>query len=112
MAESERRGLAILLWATDPDDPARCATPFFHAAAAAAMDLEVELYFASRSVRLRAASADISRVPASIARDPRVVTSSCHVTAIGPVSGTNLAALSSAPVRSSASSRSLAMTTS
>ena len=52
MAESERRGLAILLWATDPDDPARCATPFFHAAAAAAMDLEVELYFASRSVRL------------------------------------------------------------
>ncbi len=49
---TERTGLAILLWATDPDDPARCATPFFHAAAAAAMDLEVEMYFASRSVRL------------------------------------------------------------
>jgi predicted peroxiredoxin len=49
---AERRGLAILLWATDPDDPARCATPFFHAAAAAAMDLEVELHFASHSVRL------------------------------------------------------------
>ncbi len=54
MAEilTERSGLAILLWATDPDDPARCATPFFHAAAAAAMDISVELYFASRSVRL------------------------------------------------------------
>ncbi len=49
---TERTGLAILLWATDPDDPARCATPFFHAAAAAAMDLEVEVYFASRSVGL------------------------------------------------------------
>lgn len=45
-------GLAILLWATDPDDPARLATPFFHAAAAAAMELEVEVYFSARSVLL------------------------------------------------------------
>ena len=47
-----RRGIAILLWATDADDAARCATPFFHAAAAAAMEAEVEMYFTSRSVRL------------------------------------------------------------
>jgi predicted peroxiredoxin len=32
--------------------PERCATPFFHAAAAAAMDVEVEIHFASRSVLL------------------------------------------------------------
>jgi predicted peroxiredoxin len=44
--------LAILLWATDPDEPHRCATPFFHAAAAAAMDGEVEVHFSSRSVLL------------------------------------------------------------
>ncbi len=46
--------VAILLWATDPDQPHLCATPFFHAAAAAAMDAEVELYFTSRSVKLLA----------------------------------------------------------
>ena len=46
--------LAILLWAVDPDRPEICATPFFHAAAAAAMDTEVEMYFTSRSVRLLA----------------------------------------------------------
>jgi len=44
--------LALLLWATDPDAPERCATPFFHAAVAAAMDVEVEIHFASRSVLL------------------------------------------------------------
>jgi predicted peroxiredoxin len=44
--------LAILLWAAGPDQPHRCATPFFHAAAAAAMDAEVEMYFTSGSVRL------------------------------------------------------------
>ena len=48
----ERTGLAILLWATDPEQPERCATPFFHAATAAAMDLHVEIYFSSRSVQL------------------------------------------------------------
>mgnify|MGYP001022805664 CR=1 FL=1 len=47
-----RRGLAILLWATDPKDPERCVTPFFHAAAAAAMEVEVEVFFAARSVHL------------------------------------------------------------
>ena len=47
-----RRHLAILLWATDPADPARCATPFFHAVAAAAMEIEVEIYVAGGAIRL------------------------------------------------------------
>jgi predicted peroxiredoxin len=47
-------GIAILLWAADPDTPQRLATPFFHAAAAAAMDLPVEVYFTAGSVRLLA----------------------------------------------------------
>lgn len=46
--------LAILLWAADPDRPHLCGTPFFHAAAAAAMDIEVEIYFTSKSVMLLA----------------------------------------------------------
>ena len=46
--------VAILLWAADPEQPHLCATPFFHAAAAAAMDVEVEMYFTSRSIRLLA----------------------------------------------------------
>jgi predicted peroxiredoxin len=45
-------GLAILLWAADPEVPHRLATPFFHAAAAAAMEVPVEIYFSARSVRL------------------------------------------------------------
>ena len=45
------RGVAILLWATCPDDPARCATPFMHAAAAA-LDLAVEVHFSAQSVLL------------------------------------------------------------
>lgn len=45
-------GLAILLWAADPEQPQRLATPFFHAAAAAAMELQVEIYFSARSVLL------------------------------------------------------------
>ena len=45
-------GIAILLWAADPAAPHLLATPFFHAAAAAAMDLPVEIYFTARSVRL------------------------------------------------------------
>jgi len=44
--------VAILLWACDPDDPARLATPFFHATAAAAMDAQVEIHFTARSVLL------------------------------------------------------------
>jgi uncharacterized protein len=47
-----KTGLAILLWACDPAEPARLATPFAHAAAAAAMELKVELYFSARSVLL------------------------------------------------------------
>jgi uncharacterized protein len=46
------KNLAILLWATDPERAHQCATPFSHAAAAAAMDVNVEVYFTSRSVRL------------------------------------------------------------
>lgn len=44
--------LAVLLWAIGPETPHLCATPFFHAAAAAAMDVEVEVHFSSRSVLL------------------------------------------------------------
>jgi len=46
------KGLALLLWAADPAEPARLATPFFHAAAAAALELDVEIYFSARSVLL------------------------------------------------------------
>ncbi len=45
-------GVAILLWACDPDEPQRLATPFFQAAAAGAMDVPVEIYFTARSVFL------------------------------------------------------------
>ncbi|MEL4179900.1 DsrE family protein [Roseateles sp. PN1] len=45
-------GIALLLWAAEPEAPHRLVTPFFHAAAAAAMDLEVEIYFTARSVLL------------------------------------------------------------
>ena len=47
-------GVAILLWSADVSQPQRLATPFFHAAAAAAMDLPVEVYFSAASVRLLA----------------------------------------------------------
>ncbi len=56
MAESNQsagvKGVALMLWAADPSVPERLVTPFFHAAAAAAMDLEVEIYFTARSVLL------------------------------------------------------------
>lgn len=52
MNEPAVTGIAILLWATEPEAPHRLATPFFHAAAAAAMDMTVEIYFSARSVRL------------------------------------------------------------
>jgi len=45
-------GVAILLWAADPDRPAWLATPFVQAAAAAALELPVEVYFTARSVHL------------------------------------------------------------
>lgn len=51
-AHSAVTGLAVLLWAADPEQPARLATPFFHAAAAGALELEVEVYFSARSVLL------------------------------------------------------------
>lgn len=47
-----RTGLALLLWAADPADPVRLATPFAHAAAGAALELQVEVYFTARSVLL------------------------------------------------------------
>lgn len=50
--EHPAAGIAILLWAAEPEAPHRLATPFFHAAAAAAMDLPVEIYFSARCVRL------------------------------------------------------------
>jgi predicted peroxiredoxin len=47
-----KKKLAVLLWAASPERPELCAAPFFHASAAAAMDVEVEMFFTSRSVRL------------------------------------------------------------
>lgn len=47
-----RTGLAILMWAADPADPVRLATPFAQAAAAAALEMDVEVYFTARSVLL------------------------------------------------------------
>lgn len=51
-ADHTAAGIAILLWASEPEAPHRLATPFFHAAAAAALDMPVEVYFTARSVRL------------------------------------------------------------
>jgi predicted peroxiredoxin len=45
-------GVAILMWACEPEAPHRLVTPLFHAAAAAAMDQPVEIYFSARSVLL------------------------------------------------------------
>lgn len=45
-------GVAILLWSCDPAQPERLATPFFQAAAAAAMEVPVEMYFTALSVHL------------------------------------------------------------
>ena len=44
--------LAILLWSVDLDRPDLAAAPFVYAAAACALDAEVEVHFAGRSVRL------------------------------------------------------------
>lgn len=60
-------GVAILLWATDPAAPERLATPFFHAAAAAAMDAPVEIYFTAASVHLL-----VPGVAATLRASPRV----------------------------------------
>lgn len=50
--EHQVEGIAILLWASEPAAAHRLVTPFFHAAAAAAMDVPVEIYFTAASVRL------------------------------------------------------------
>lgn len=44
--------LVMMLLTVSPDQPHLCGTPFFQAAAAAAMDVEVEIYFASQATRL------------------------------------------------------------
>ena len=44
--------LVMMLLTPDPDKPHTCGSPFFQAACAAAMDVEVEVYFASRAARL------------------------------------------------------------
>lgn len=65
------QSVAILLWATDPERPALCATPFMHAAAACAMDLQVEVYFSARSPLLLVP--DIAaRLQAGAATDPSI----------------------------------------
>ena len=45
-------GIAILLWSAGPERPDLLHTPFFFAAAAAAMEMPVEIYFTAGSVRL------------------------------------------------------------
>ena len=47
-----RTKLAILLWSATPAQPELCATPFVHAALAAALDCEVEIHFSGRASRL------------------------------------------------------------
>lgn len=49
--------LAILLWSVDLERPDLAAAPFVYAAAACALDAEVEIHFAGRSVRLLVAGA-------------------------------------------------------
>ena len=47
-----RQKLALLLWSASPERSQLCATPFVHAAAAAAFDAQVEIHFAGPAVRL------------------------------------------------------------
>lgn len=49
-----RTKLAILLWSVSPEQPDLAAAPFVYAAAAAAMDCEVEIHFAGTAVELLA----------------------------------------------------------
>jgi hypothetical protein len=44
--------LAILVWSLSPERPELAAAPFVYAAAAAAMDCEVEIHFAGTAVKL------------------------------------------------------------
>ena len=52
IASQHLKNLAILLWSATAERPQLCATPFVHAAAAAAFDCEVEIHFAGPTVRL------------------------------------------------------------
>jgi uncharacterized protein len=77
-------GIAILLWAADPQSPHRLATPFFHAAAAAAMDLPVEIYFTARSVQLLVPGVAAS-LRASAAHDKTILDAMQEAVAHGAV---------------------------
>lgn len=46
------RSMALLIWSADLSAPHRAATPFVMAQAAAALELEVELYFTAQCVQL------------------------------------------------------------
>lgn len=48
----QKNKLALLLWSVTPETPERCAAPFVYAAAAGAMDCEVEVHFTGAAVRL------------------------------------------------------------
>ncbi len=71
---AQRSKLAILLWSATPERPQLCATPFVHAAAAAAFDCEVEIHFAGPAVRLLVAG-----VAESLRPWPGVDTSIYHM---------------------------------
>lgn len=47
-----KKKVVIMLLNANPDIPATLGSPFYQATAAAAMDLEVEIYFASRAAAL------------------------------------------------------------
>lgn len=49
---AQKQKLALLLWSLSPELPERCAAPFVYAAAAGAMDCEVEVHFTGAAVRL------------------------------------------------------------
>ncbi len=48
----DTQGLAILIWSADRFHAARLATPLLMAQAAAALEVEVEVFFAAQSVQL------------------------------------------------------------
>lgn len=48
----DTRGMAILIWSADLTHAARLATPLLMAQAAAALEVEVEVFFAAQSVQL------------------------------------------------------------
>ena len=50
--DTAQKKLAILLWAATPERPELCASPFYYAAVAAALDCEVEVHFSGAATRL------------------------------------------------------------